>query len=419
MLTYFSINKIFVNQQYGFMKGQSTTDAAVRLISHIINAWEKSYDAIAIFCDLSKAFDCVDHCTLLAKLTHYGLTDRALKLIKSYLEARLQKVQINGAHSEGSHLQMGVPQGSILGPLLFLVYINDLPLIVKNLCEIVLFADDTSLIFKVSRRNPDIDEVNSTLSQVFEWFCANNLALNPNKTKCLKFSLQNVKSTDTNNIKLNDVTLEYVNKTMFLGLTIDSKLQWGPHILCLTKKLSSAAFAVRKIRDLTDVKTARLIYFSNFHSHMSYGILLWGRAADINIIFILQKRAIRAMYNLSSRTSLRQLFKEINIMTVPGQYIYENIMYVRKNIHRFTKNKDIHSVNTRNKNKLAIEKYRLSKTSKCYIGVGVRMFNKLPDEVINLPEKKFKTYVKRVLCKKAYYSINDYFNDNSAWVAVS
>lgn len=300
MLAYFNNNKLFCNEQYGFTKGRSTKDAAVKLITTIMTAWEQSCDAISVFCDLSKAFDCVDHRTLFVKLAHYGIDGRALELVKSYLNSRLQKVHVNGTQSKGSFLQIGVPQGSILGPFLFLIYINDLPAVVQNLCEIVLFADDTSLIFKLNRINPDYNKVNSTLSLVQRWFNANNLVLNVNKTKCVKFVLQNVRSTQNNFvININNEKLDVVNETTFLGLVIDSKLQWKPQITNMVKKLSAAAYATRKIRQLTDVQTARLVYFSNFHSHLSYGILLWGRAADINTIFTLQKRAIRAIYNLS------------------------------------------------------------------------------------------------------------------------
>ncbi|KAJ8735839.1 hypothetical protein PYW07_007459 [Mythimna separata] len=116
--------------------------------------------------------------------------------------------------------------------------------------------------------------------------------------------------------------------TEFLGITLDAKLQ-------LSKILSSAAYAVRKIRNLTDSETARLVYFSYFHSVMSYGILLWGNAADIETIFVLQKRAIRSIYNLSPRHSLRDKFMEIKVMTVPSQYIYENILYAHKNKNMF------------------------------------------------------------------------------------
>lgn len=216
-------------------------------------------------------------------------------------------------------------------------------------------------------------------------------------------------------MNLNSEKLDVVNETTFLGLVIDSKLQWKPQLTNMIKKLSAAAYATRKIRQLTDVQTARLIYFSNFHSHLSYGILLWGRAADINTIFTLQKRAIRAIYNLGSRASLRDIFKDINIMTVPSLYLYENIMHVRKNIHMFIKNKDIHNVNTRNKDKLVVQKFRLEKTSKCFMGSCIRIYNKIPESIKQYTERKFKNIVKQTLTKKAYYKIDDYFSDRNIW----
>ena len=188
----------------------------------------------------------------------------------------------------------------------------------------------------------------------------------------IRFALPNVRSNACNVILNRDI-LNFVEKTVFLGITLDSKLQWGPHLTSVAGRLSSAAYAVRKIRQLTDVDTARLVYFSYFHSIMSFGILLWGRAADIDSIFILQKRAVRAIYNLCRRESLRELFKKINIMTIPCQYIvYENIMHVRKNLHLFKKVGDRHNFNTRNRNKLDQPSFRLSKVHFFY-GVLCKM----------------------------------------------
>ena len=305
--------------------------------------------------------------------------------------------------------------GSILGPFLFLVYINDLPYFVKNICEIVLFADDTSLIFKVNRMKSNYDDVNSALAKVLNWFTVNNLLLNGEKTKCVKFTLPNVKEADTN-VMLNGESLDVVESTVFLGLTLDPKLQWGAHLSVLAGKLSSAAYAVRKIRQLTNTDTARLVYFSYFHSLMSYGILLWGKAADIETIFILQKRAVRAVYNLRARESLRQKFTECNILTVASQYIYSNIMFVRQNINTFHKNSEIHNVNTRNKHKLTMPHYRLEKVHGSFLGLSIRFYNKIPQIILDMPYSKFKEHVKTVLMKKGYYTIDDYMKDKKAWI---
>ncbi|KAG7296652.1 hypothetical protein JYU34_000923 [Plutella xylostella] len=415
MLLHFNDARLFHSQQYGFTKGKSTADAGTALIKHIFDAWEDHHDAIGVFCDLSKAFDCVDHQTLISKLRYYGIGGKALDLISSYLDKRQQRVDINNTKSQGAHVKIGVPQGSILGPFLFLIYINDLPFMVEKLTNIVLFADDTSLLFKVKRRENNFNEINSILSDIHDWFTVNNLLLNSKKTKCIKFTLPNVRQCDTN-IILDGNKLDLVNDTVFLGMTIDSKLQWGPHIEKLSGRLSSAAFAVRKIRQLTDVETARLVYFSYFHSLLSYGILLWGRAADIETIFVLQKRAIRSIYKLGSRDSLRELFKEINILTVPCQFIFSNLMYVRKNISTFDTIGSNHDINTRNKHKLAFPAMRLAKVNKSFLGYCIRFYNKLPAEVAQMPENKFKCYIKEKLSKKAYYKIDDYLEDVNAWL---
>lgn len=148
---------------------------------------------------------------------------------------------------------------------------------------------------------------------------------------------------------------------------------------------------------------------------MSYGILLWGKAAEIDSVFVLQKRAIRSIYNMKARDSLKERFKEINILTVASQYIYENLMYARKNVHSFPKNCDIHNYNTRNKNKLNVPRFRLQKVNGSFMGNCICFYNKLPEGVEHLPMRKFKSFIKVNLLKKAYYTINDYLSDKNAW----
>lgn len=417
--SHFNRNKLLDSNQFGFTRGRSTTDAGVVLLKHIFDAWEKAQDAIGIFCDLSKAFDCVDHENLKRKLSHYGIKASALDLVSSYLSNRTQRVVINGTQSAGSPVALGVPQGSILGPFLFLVYINDLPKVVQERHDIVLFADDTSLIFKVNRKENRFESINDALSTVLNWFTANNLLLNAKKTKCIKFTLPNVKQVNNSKIKIKGDTLEFEDRTVFLGVTLDSKLQWHAHIATLAGKLSSAAYAVRRIRQLTNVETARLVYFSYFHSVMSYGILLWGKAADIQTIFVLQKRAVRSIYGLGARVSLREKFKDASILTVASQYILENIMYVRKNINEFKLNSDIHNYNTRNKHKLAVPAHRLRKVSTSFVGNCTRFYNKVPTDIVNLPLNKFKSHVKSSLLSKAYYAVNDFIDDKDAFKPVA
>ncbi|CAH2248858.1 jg7557 [Pararge aegeria aegeria] len=233
----------------GFTKGRSTTDAGAKLIKHVYDAWKSSQNAIGVLFYLSKAFDCVEHKTLLLKLSHYGIKNVALNLIASYLSDRT----------------IGVPQGSILGSFLFLVYINDLPHHVSNTCDIELFADDTSLIFKTHRNKDNSDNVSRAMSRVSHWFTAINFVLNAKKTKCVEFMLPNVKKVDKKEM-INGESLEMENSTVFLGVTLDCKLQCGAHIETLagnSPQLLMLSFAyLSKNRQLTDVETARLVYFA-------------------------------------------------------------------------------------------------------------------------------------------------------------
>ena len=242
------------------------------------------------------------------------------------------------------------------------------------------------------------------------WFTANNLLLNAKKTKCVEFSLPNVKKIDKS-LLINGETLKMESSTVFLGVTLDCKLQWSAHIESLTGKLSSAAFAVRKIRQFTDVETARLVYFAYFHSVMSYGILLWGKAADINSVFILQKRAIRSIYKLKPRESLRDKFKEIGILTVACQYIYNNLVFVKQNINMYKQKKDLNDRLLRNRHKLVLSAYRLRKVQKSFVGLGVLFYNKMPNSVLDLPLHKFKQCIKTHLLSQGYYTIDEFLND--------
>jgi hypothetical protein len=151
MAAHFWSFDILHDRQFGFSKGKSTTDAGASLIKYIMENWENSRDTMGAFCDHFKAFDCVNHKTLICKLEHYSIRGLSLKLISSYLSHRTQTVAFKDVVSQGSEIKMGVPQRSILGPFLFLIYINDLPYMVKEMSEIVLFADDTSLLYDVDR----------------------------------------------------------------------------------------------------------------------------------------------------------------------------------------------------------------------------------------------------------------------------
>jgi hypothetical protein len=213
----------------------------------------------------------------LSKLEFYGVGGKAHELLKSYIGDRYQRVELkdnlyNNITSEWVPVKHGVPQGSVLGPLLFLVYINDLPRTIKRLADSVLFADDTSIIIS----NSEVQEFKYNISEVLQelenWFCSNLLALSFNKSHFLQFftKKQNevkIKLTSSNSILTN------TNSTKFLGITLDSMFTWKEHSAAIMTKLNKACFAISAIKPYMSSKVLRSVYFSYFHSVMWYGII--------------------------------------------------------------------------------------------------------------------------------------------------
>ena len=212
----------------------------------------------------------------------------------------------NNLTSQWERVKHGVPHGSVLGPLLFLIYINDLPRTINNFANSILFADDTSIIIS----NTDLHEfkhnVDVVLQETNNWFISKLLTLNYNKTHFLQFFVKQ------NEIKIQLMTsntiLTNINNTKFLGLTIDNTLSWREHIAALTTKLDKACFAIREIQPFMISRVLKMVYVSYFHSIMSYGIIFWGSSHLSNNIFKIQKRIIRIITNKCKRDSCRQLY---------------------------------------------------------------------------------------------------------------
>jgi len=283
------------------------------------------------FCDVQKAFNCVNHNILLTKLEIYGITGITYKLHKSYLKGRYQRVVLNNYSSSScsnwGEITHGVPQGSILGPLLFLLYINDLSQITNDNSKIVLFADDTSMI--ITNPNPLSFEksVNKIIQDINEWFNTNLLSLNLDKTNFIHFTTKNNSSVDFN-IMHGNMKIDNLYNTKFLGLTQDNTLSWRTHIDTIIPKLISASFAMRVVKLFLSLDSLKTVYYSYFHSIMTYGLIFWRNSHHSNIIFRLQKRIIRIIVWIRGRDSCRQHFKNLKILPLQSQYIYSLLLFV-------------------------------------------------------------------------------------------
>ena len=299
-------------------------------------------------------------------------------LIQSYLTDRYQKVICNDDSSTWKAVQCGVPQGSILGPLLFLIYINDLPSIISNKNDTtLLYADDTSIIITESSYTATKQQATSFLNNINSWFRNNLLLLNLNKTQYLECRTK--KNCTTNNLTQNiNKNLLTVTNIKFLGLTIDYTLSWHPHINTLLKRLASISYAFRSLKYTLQKETLKMIYLSQAQPIIGYHIIFWGQSAEAAKVFIMQKKILRIIYNLKPNDSCRDIFKQNYITTFFSYYIYSLILYASKNKKQFELNLDIHQHNTRNKDNMHLSNINLVKVQKGPYFSCIRMFNHLP-----------------------------------------
>nr|CAI5834912.1 unnamed protein product [Callosobruchus analis] len=399
IVRFFENEGLFSHCQFGFRKDKSTSLGIINLVSHIIDTFHNMQYNSVLFCDLSKAFDCVDHGILLKKLVCYGFSQNSTKLIKSYLHCRHQVVRVAGVTSAKSPVNIGVPQGSILGPILFLIYINDLPSIDTS-AKYTLFADDTTVSYAADNL---VESVNGSMlaqAKAQNWFNANRLLLNAEKTSRVVFSLRDLSDADG------------PSEAKFLGVILDSSLQWGSHIDKLAAKLNKSLYVLRNLYFCVSADILRIAYFSIFHTHLSYAILSWGHSAGMLRVFGLQRKAVRIISSLRFRDDCRAMYVRLRILTVPCVYIFECLMYVRQNIDLYQTHENIHTYNTRARKNLIPVYWRVGR---CHDGPGywsIKFFNALPDEVKVLSAKAFKVRVKTYLLKKAFYSFNEFLNSD-------
>ena len=245
--------------QYGFRGEMSTTRALVKVVSEITNSLNKRKHSIGVFIELQKAFDTVDHQLLCTKLELYGIRGVTYQWIRSYLSNRKQYVSYEGHKSEFLPIQCGVPQGSILGPLLFTIYDNDMCKVSK-LLKFILFADDTNIFHS---QLPDlVSELNTELGKMYKWFCVNKLSFNIAKTNYILFGRYTHQQDAA--IIINDVTIQRVQATKVLSFLIDESLNWKNHIKMVKSKLSKVASVIYKLSHCIDQSSMRTLYCSLF-----------------------------------------------------------------------------------------------------------------------------------------------------------
>lgn len=391
LLSYFESNGLLSNSQYGFRTGRSTIQALRSVIDFIVEGLENGCSTTVTLCDLSKAFDCVSHRLLVDKLSLYGVRGLPLSLLRSYLTNRRQCVMLDGVASEFLPVEHGVPQGSVLGPLLFIIYINDIcDYLGPGRC--VLFADDASLIS--SGRGVDVlaADADRLQSKAERWFALGSLKLNTLKTRRLTFS--------------SNRSIKCGAAARLLGVILDDGLTWSPQVEHLANRLASLVFLFRNLRDILSPPVIKMAYFSLFHAHICYGVSLWGNSSDAIRVFRMQKRVIRVITRAQWGTHCRPLFRQLGVMPLPCVYIYFMLLEIRRVQSVLPTNSDYHSYDTRNNSSIRAPRFRLGMSSRN--SLNLHLYNHLPLSIRNLPVLLFKRKIKEILIFKCFYSVDEF-----------
>lgn len=408
MQKYLDKHELIHPLQSGFRPRHSCHTALTHLIDRWLTAINNRKMTGTVYLDLTKAFDLVNHDLLLQKLSVYQFSENAISFFRSYLHRRTQYVHVNGKNSSEGIVQHGVPQGSILGPLLFSIFINDLPLHISNnnvTCS--LFADDGTLDFSAS----DVSDINQTLQvslhEVSEWCATNHMLPNPTKTKCMLVTTRQKHQLNPSPLSLSFASqpVHQVRQQRVLGITIDDQLCWQMHIEQVCKTLSKNLFLLSRLRHFTDVPTRKLFYYAHIQPHVHYASSVWDGASENSLkrIDSLHRRAIKLIAE-KSNSSTDDKFKALDILPLRKQFSLNKLVFMHKITHSKTPAYLSHLFQRSCRpyetlrNDLSVPKPRLDifKSSLSYS--GAKVWNELPSNLKSISSMKtFKAQALKLL----------------------
>lgn len=408
-LSYFLESRGLLSEvQNGFRKDKSTGSAMFECLRFVYDSLNGRDHALGLFYDLSRAFDIINHQLLFTKLESVGVRGVTLDWARSYLVGRRQTVVLDGVKSDTRPVALGVPQGSILGPLFFIVFMNDLSRSCMSAKKIILYADDTNIIMSHKSLEGLVADSNTASGEFAEWCKDNGLILNSDKTQIMRFLPKNVNPDSQPLIRVNGKSVQLASSVKFLGLIMDEKLTWEDHIESVCTRISKTCYNIRSLRGTVSLDVLRLLYFGMVQTVLQYGLIFWGNSSYMQRAFVAQKRVLRCMHGSHPRASCGPLFKLYGILPLPCLYILNVIMYVREREVSYPKVGDIHDYETRNRHNVYLHYSRLSVGQNCPTYIGKKCLNKMLTFIQDNGRHSFKHAIYNYLLERSFYSVDEF-----------
>lgn len=425
MMSYIEKHKILNDCQFGFRKGHSTEQAIIEITDNLKWAIDNNLYSCGVFLDFAKAFDTVDHSILLMKLWKYGFRGTPHSWFTSYLSDRYQKVTVGNSESSKQLITHGIPQGSTLGPLLFLLYINDITNSSEKL-SFRLFADDTNIFFSSSDPKELERTINAELIKVKNWCNVNKLSINFTKTNFMIVKSVRKRLNMPIDIVLPDKNgstfhLKQKDHIKYLGVLLDDKINWQYHIASVCSRVARNTGIFYKLRHFLTPTQLRQIYHNLIYPHISYAIVAWGSAykTNINQLQVKQNHLARViffevLYGKNTPSAL-PLLNLLDLLTVNNVYQFQALKFIhnwhKQNLPPIFNNsfhyaKNVHSYNTRyaSQNNLYKSRFRTNMGKQSISAMATNIWQNLPSVLKELNTFTFSKNVKQYLLLKQFES---------------
>ena len=378
--------KFLSDNQHGFRKHHSTVHSIAQLTNYINAKMDKGLPTLAAFIDFRKAFDCVQHQILLGKLSTIGIDKRAIRWFESYLTDRKQRVLANNTYSTFQSVTQGVPQGSVLGPLFYIIYANDINKIIKS-CKVALYADDTVLYTASANFNRSVGKIQSDMNALSQWCNLNGIRMNTEKTKLMVFgNTTKVKKLPTFEVQVNGEPLIMTNCYKYLGVALDGQLNYNLHVQNIIARVSLKLRQFKRMRYFLDVRAATLVYKNMILPIMEYGdiFLVGATVENKKKLQVLQNKGLRCAFMRDHETSVEELHRlaKLQKLKVRRDQHLLSYMFDQACTGKHLKKRRLTGVKTRSQNKklLHLCKPNTEKFKKSLAYRGPRRWNSLPDQ---------------------------------------